>query len=180
MITGLGGYSLARNGYYPAVIVNFDIITAEKFSKESLTAYKYFQNQLSAGGSDPKTLDTPQARLEIRRAALDNLVSNSLIYRELNYRFKNDYQSVAKNKIDQVLKNNDNLQAGVKTLYGLELSEFKDQVLLPRAYQEILEGRMFLNSENFNDWLKNSRTKATIIILSPEFNWDGNTISIKK
>jgi len=180
MATGLSGYFAARNGYYPVAVVNFDLITAEKFSKENYTANKYFQNQFFISGSDPKTLDSAEAQLEIRRAVLEELIFNSLVYKELNRRFKDEYHSIAENKIDQALKNNSNLQAAVKELYGLEFSEFKDRVLLPQAYQEILEGRMFLNNENFGDWLKNAKAKATVIILSPEFEWNGDGVEIKR
>lgn len=180
MAIGLSAYFTAKNGYYPVAIINFDLITAEKFSKETSTANKYYQNEFFVRGSDPKTLDSAQAQLEIRRAVLDDLISNSLIFRELNRRLKNDYQSIAENKIDQVLKKNVNLQAGVKELYGLEFSEFKDEVLLPQAYQEILQGRMFLNNEDFNNWLKKARFRARVIILSPEFEWNGDALLIKK
>ena len=178
MVAGLSGYLAVRNGSYPVTVVNFRMITANELTRDSLTAQTYFKNDFRARSLDQNQLDTPQSQLEIKRAVLDNLISNLLVIQELHRRLKNDYQSVAENKIAQVLKVNQNLELGIKTLYGIEFPEFKERILRPQAYREILEGRMFLNNENFDDWLKNARARATVIILSPNLQWQNGELKL--
>ena len=61
-------------------------------------------------------------------------------------------------------------------MYGLEWPDFKERVLLPQAYREILEGRMFLNNENFNDWLAKERASARVIVFMPGLKWENGSI----
>ena len=178
MTAGLGSYLTFRNGWYPAAIVNFDIITAKTLNKTYFVAYRYFQNVLLASGKDTKELEKKETRGELRRAAIDKLITDSLIYRELERRFS-DFNGIAEKNIKEYLKNNADLEKGAKVLYGMEFPEFKKQILLPQAYQEILEGRMFLNNENFSVWLGGERSRAKIFILLPDLKWDGNVIKLR-
>ncbi|MBI4991691.1 MAG: SurA N-terminal domain-containing protein [Candidatus Harrisonbacteria bacterium] len=176
---GLSSYFLVRNGDYPAAVVGFRVITAKEVDKNSFAAQKYLQNLTSISGSDPKELEKPEARREIRRAVLDKLISDLLVYNELNKRFPNEFQAIADNNIDKILENKSNLEAGIKALYGLNLLEFRERILLPQAYKEILEGRMLLANEKFDNWLKNKRDQASITILIPDLQWDGNSVKFR-
>lgn len=176
---GLGSYFALQRGWYPVAIVNFDFITKKDLAEDSVTAYQYFKKDFLARGSDARILDTPESRQEIHRAVLDNLIANALVYQELNRRLKNEYQVIAENKIEEAIKNNVNLEAGVKAIYGLDFPEFKKRVLLPQAYQEILEGRMFLNNENFSEWLNDSRASANVIILLPNLQWQDSSVKLR-
>jgi len=176
---GLGSHFLVKNGNYPSAIVGFDIITVKEVDKDSSAAQKYLQNLALLSGSDPKELDKPEARKEIRRAVLDKLISDVLVYAELDKRFPEEFQAIADNNINKILEDKNNLATGVKALYGLDLQVFRERVLLPQAYKEILEGRMFLANEKFDDWLQNRRAQASVIILTPDLQWEGNSVKFR-
>lgn len=180
MLAGIGSYFVIREKLYPAALVNFDVITEKEVRQDSLAAYNYFKNNLLVSGSDPSVLDSPEYRLEIRRATLDKLITDSLIYKELKSRFKGDFNIVAERNVGQFVDSNENLALGAKILYGLEFPEFKDRILLPQAYREILEGRMFLADEDFQGWLETARVEARVLIFSPDFSWEGGRIIVNE
>lgn len=176
---GVTGYSLVRRGIYPVAVVNFDVVTAKDVNENSSIAYTYFQNMLRAYGNDPATLDTAESQLEIRRATLEKLILDKIIYHELTSRINEDFREIARKNIDQYIENNNNVREGAKLLYGLELSDFKERILLPQAYREILEGRMFLKNEQFDEWLKDSGLNARVLILSPNLQWVEGSVKVR-
>jgi hypothetical protein len=180
MSVGIGSYFMVRERLYPAAVVNLGIITEKEVGRDSWAAYNYFKNNLLVSGTDPTVLDTPEYQVEIRRAALDKLISDSLIYKELSSRFKNDFIDAAERNVGQFISSNENLEMGAKILYGLDLPEFKERILLPQAYREILEGRMFLADEDFENWLTTARSEAKVLIISPIFSWEDGRVVINE
>jgi hypothetical protein len=178
MSIGAGSYVAAKKGFYPVASVDLNLISAKSFQENSSAAYRYFQNALFVSGSDPHVLETLEAHREIRRATLDKLITDELIYGELQVRIKDDFQSIAEKNVEQYIQNNKNISEGAEKIYGLNLADFKSQVLMPEAYKEILQGRMFLNKENFDEWLKNKKSGARIIILSPDLQWNGSSVKL--
>ena len=178
MASGIGAYRAVKNGAYPVAFVDFNLITEKEVRKDFAAAYKYFQNALLVSGSDPRALETLEAHKEIRRAALDKLIADRLIYNELEARLNNEFKAIADKNIEQYIQNNKNISEGAEKIYGLSLADFKGQVLMPQAYKEILQGRMFLNKENFDEWLKNKKSTVRIIILSPDLQWDGSSVKL--
>ncbi|MDO8430213.1 MAG: hypothetical protein Q7S73_02500 [bacterium] len=181
MAVGISSYIGVRNGFYPVAAVNFDFVLARDAQKNYSAAYKYFQNALLVYGSDPAKLETKESQFELRRSTLEKLILDRLVYDELKRRMgKREFQPIAETKIEQFLKSNANTEEAAKKIYGLNLSDFKDRVLLPQAYQEILEGRMFLNKENFNEWINKEKSSASIIILLSDFEWKEGALGAKK
>lgn len=147
--------------------------------KDSAAAYSYLRNTILVSGNDPAVVDLPESQLEIRRATLDKLITDSLIYNELKLRFGNEFQAIAERNIGQYIGDNENIENGAKTLYGLDLLEFKKRVLMPQAYREILEGRMYLNNEDFSEWLESARANASVYILTPDLQWEDGEVSLR-
>jgi len=179
MAAGFGGYLALQNGFYPAAIVNFNFISAQEMNKTYFVAYRYFQNVLLSSGKDVKELEKRETRVELRRATVNKLITDSLIYQELKRRIPGEFNAIAEKNINEYIKNNADLEKGAKLLYGIDFSDFKEQILLPQAYQEILEGRMFLNNESFNDWLAKERSQAKIFILLPDLKWEKESIILR-
>lgn len=180
MAAGFGSYVAARNGFYPVAIVNFDLVTARDAEKNYIAAYRYSRNALLVYGSDPAVLENPVSRLEIKRGTLEKLVLDELVYSELKRRSrKSDFYAAAQNKIDRYLSENKNVEEAAKNLYGFTLEEFRERVLLPQAYLEVLAGGMFLNNENFEEWFQQARNSAAVVILSPKLEWQEGGVRIK-
>lgn len=171
-------FSFVQDGVYPVAMVDYHPIDAKTLDKDYRAALNYFRNALLTYGSDPKVLESSVSQKEIRRAALNKLIDDFLIYREAKKRLGSDLGRVTEKIIEQNIKD-PKLESAVKEIYGLSLNDFKSGVLTAQAHKEILEGRMTLNNENFDDWLKKESGQAKIIILLPEFYWDGQQVKTR-
>lgn len=159
---GLLGYYLIHGGLYPVAIVNGSPIWARDLIIQRGAAIVYYQNALRVSfpeGSKDLT--------EIRRAALDKLIENVLIYKELRNRVGAELGGLVDRKMP-VFKDS------VAAIYGLTPAKFKELVLEPQARRELLEGRLFLDKESLGDWLWQARKKANVIILSSRLGWNGS------
>lgn len=178
MSAGFSVFILVRNGVYPVAVVNFRVISAQKLEKDYKAAIRYFQNAFLTYGSDPAILEEGASKQEIRRAALNKLVTDILIAQEVKKRLGRQLEEVTEKIINQNL-NNQNLEKAVEEIYGLGLEDFKRQILISQAHREILEGKLFANNENFDQWITDAAGKARVVILLPNFSWDGKQVVIK-
>lgn len=178
MGAGFSVFLLIHNGYYPVAVVDFHVITAKTLEQDYQAALNYFQKAILTYGSDPQILKKEATQQEIKRAALNKLITDFLIYQEAKKRLGGDLDSVT----EKIVNNNSNdpkLAQAVQEIYGLSLEDFKSQVLTAQAYKEILQGRMSLNNENFDAWLKTASEQAKVIILLPDFSWNGKQVVAK-
>lgn len=176
---GLGAYLIAWNGWYPIAMVNYHVISAAALEQNTGIAYTYYKNALSLSGGDTSALNAPQSSQELHRAALDELISRALILQELQHRMSSsDLQAVVDRKIaDLTSATTTDLSAGVEKLYGMTLDTFKQEVLTPEAYTEVLQGRMNFTSQDFTTWLASARQNASVIILYPGLSWNGTRVA---
>lgn len=174
MFFGLGVYYLAHNGLYPVIIVNSKFIFQRTFEKEFQAAAVYYQNALRtySGNSNLNREDLRGFFQEIRRAALDNLIENTLIYNELQRRAGKALNEIVDKKLPA-------FKESAVALYGMTAEEFKKMVLIPQARREVLEGRFLLEKQDFAEWLFKEKQDAQIYILLPQFNWDGSQVAVK-
>ncbi len=180
MATGITASAIVRNGGYPVAMVNYRFISETTLQKSTETAYGYLQNILSLSGADPEKLNAPDSYRELKREALDDLISRELIRQELGKRMSDgERDTIAARNIAQLLEGNIKLEEGVEKLYGLTMEEFKARLLMPQAYSEILEGRMNLNNEDFSIWLMSARKNSSVAIFYPGFSWDGEKVIAK-
>lgn len=180
MSLGLLAYRAAWEGFYPLIFVNYHPIYGEEIDRDLSVSYEYYHNALTYSGIDPGKLDIPDSYNELKRAVIDDAITREIIFRKLSsIADSGDINEVSRRNIENVLAKKPGIEVGVEKLYGLSLAKFKEQILLPQAYREILEGRMNLDNQNFNSWLKKARSESRVVILSPGFGWDGERVVAK-
>lgn len=171
------GAYLILSQSYPVALVDWKPIFAKDFNNDYQAALTYYKNALEIYAKDSTVLNADETKMEIKRAVFDNLIENILIEKKLRQEIGNDkfYETVA-NKIEESVKKGD-IQKAAETLYGFSFDEFKERVLTPQAKKEILED-LFKN--DFEEKLKEMKTTAKIIMLLPDFEWNGKEVIIKK
>ncbi|TSC96655.1 MAG: Uncharacterized protein Athens071426_8 [Parcubacteria group bacterium Athens0714_26] len=174
---GLGLYGLSVRGYYPVIAVNYHFISAAAADKYYGSAVNYLRGTIVASKADPAALDDKNQLEEIRRAVLDKLVENSLIYQEVKAREKENLDEKVKKKIEQV-GDLDKLKEKAGVVYGLTSDDFVNLVLIPEAYREVLQDDMLSVREDFNEWLQEVKRKAGVFVFKKGFGWDGQGIKI--
>ena len=169
---GLVIYFIANQGWYPIAIVNGKFITERDLRKEYSAAARYYAEAFNLGQ------ETKLLKKEIRRAILDKLIENVLIYDELKEKLGGDMASAVSSKLQNL--NMDETQVGEATtvLYGLTFQEFKDIILIPQATREILEVYLLEEKKDIGDWLAEARAGASITLWIKEFSWKNNQLII--
>src|SRR3989338_3779849 len=138
-----GGVYLVGLRYYPVAVVDWRLITLKAFNDNYKIASHYYQKFLETYSPDdlPK-LKEDKTKEEIKRAVLDNLIIDKIVYGELeNYLSVEDIGKMVKEKVEAGTKEG-GFEKEVKALYGISLADFKEKLLAPPARQEILEGRL--------------------------------------
>ncbi|MEK7144099.1 MAG: hypothetical protein AAB820_02075 [Patescibacteria group bacterium] len=165
---------------YAAAFVNFNAISAKSFENDFEAAFVYYEKALKTyNQGDAAVIESEEVKKEIQRAVLEKLIDNSIVHRELLARMsKKELESVIENKIGKIEEKSREIEEGIKNLYGFSLEDFKARVLTPMAEQEILEGRLFLENKNFDEWLKEEKVKARVIILISGFKWEDGQVKL--
>lgn len=173
MAAGLLVYFASIQGWYPIAIANSRIITARTLVRQTSAANQYYTTVLKIQNLPAESLD------EIKRAALDKLIENALIYSELLEKESRANQLVSA-RLDQLNLDKQKIGEVSVALYGLSFSEFRDMVLLPEARKEILVDRLIAGGQqDFAQWLADAKTKASVFILNNQFEWDGAKIELR-
>ena len=171
---------LIFSGNYPVVIINWRIITMKNFNESYAASLNYYKQTQRVYGGDSQLLQLEEVKNEIKRALLTSLIEDVLIDGELRKEVKSaDLERMVNNKIDNI-KQDENTKKAAEILYGFSYEIFEEKVLAPMAKKEILGGRLYLNSKNIDDYLKEVRKKAKIIILLPGFDWNKKEIILEK
>lgn len=178
ILAGVGAYFYLRNSsVLPAALVNWDFISQKDVNDYYSLGLNYYSKALFTYGSDPKLLDDASIQKEIRRAVLEKLIENKLIYAEAQKRTGKDLEGIADQKIQNALKNTD-INEAVNVMFGSSVENYTEKELRPDAYKEILQGRIDLNGENFDKWLENAKNNARVFILLPGYSWDRKDVKI--
>lgn len=179
-VSVFGGYLVVSKSY-PVALVNSRPIALKFFEKDlsaSVNYYKKFLETYRDGSSGAFSLDL-KTRSGIKRLLLEKLIEESLIRSELEKRLsETEIKDIVGRKIEEAAANAD-LEKGAEILYGFSLEEFREKVLAPQAEREILEARLFLEKENFDDWLKKEKAAANVMIFIGGFSWNGEGVVVK-
>ena len=179
VMVGIIGW-LVFSGNYPVVIINRSFITAKNFNEDFSASLNYYEQNQKIYGGDSQLLQSEEIRNEIKKTLLTSLIEDILIDEELRKEVKSeDLARLVINKISDV-KQGENAEKAAKILYGFPYDIFKKKVLEPMAKREILESRFYLNNKNIDEYLEEIKSKTKIIILLPEFDWNGKEVIMKK
>jgi len=181
IVFGLFVFALISGGYYPILSVNGSYVSARTFWKNYQASSVYYQKVMDAYSStvQDKSKIKPVNVNEIKRLALTQIVENILISAEVQKELGGDLDTIVDGRISKIEGDKD-LQKAAEGVYGLNFAEFKDEILVPLAKEEILTGRLFLEGKKLNDWLDEAKKSSQVKIFSSQFFWDGKEIQVKK
>lgn len=172
-------------GWWPVATVNGSVITFAQFSKNYDIAVHFYQSELKLGQKDISLLNTEKAKTEMRQAVLESAIENELIDKELKKQLSDgDLVFMISEKINKVDLSSENFKKGVEMLYGLSPDDFRELILMPKAKEEILQGRLFLKDSSqiseMDGWLKEEKIKAKVFIFIPGLFWSKDGVNINK
>lgn len=178
VVLGLSAFYLIRLGFYPVAMVEGRFIGARRFEEAVGVAYHYYVKGLGSQAS--KEIQEQLTYEELRRATLDKLIEEELVLRELKNRVGSDLSDIVESKLNNLDFSAPDFEKAVLALYGLSVQRFKEMVLVPKAREEVLEGRIFKDgSKDLIAWLKDRKQKARVTVFAPDLRWDDNKVGIR-
>lgn len=177
---GLVAIFLISSGYYPILSVNSRLLSARRFWKDYQANAVYYQNLISIYGAAAtltNSSDTISTAEDLKVSVLNKIIENSLISEQVKKELGADAEEIIQNKIKN-LENDEVLKIGAQKMYGLSYDDFKNEILIPKAEQEILAGRLFLKGDKLENWLLSQKKSSRVKLFSSEFYWDG--LSVKQ
>jgi hypothetical protein len=169
IFVGVVIYGVISRGYFPVAIVNGGIITEREYEGSVAAVVNYYQ---SAGktykGLNINALLKDQD--EVRRLALDQLVENTIIDRELQKRMGKDLEPIVQQKLSDIRKNQDFSKAA-SALYGVSFDDFINLFMRPIAERELLDGKLLLEKSDVISWLTRAKATASVTMLVPGYSW---------
>ena len=168
---------LVASGRYPVMVVNGTFISSARFEKNYTSAAILHSNQLKINAESPDVLEVLKrvTSAELGANVLDTLVVAALVERGAKRAAGNELPGLVHAKIDDYAQD-PQFERSVQTLYGMGYADFRDEVLVPVAERDILEGRLYLNGQSYEQWLAGERKQASVYILSSRFRWDGEKV----
>lgn len=172
---GVVAISFISFGYYPVAIVNGHLITARMFVSDYAVASVYYRNILKTYEKSSSTPDvlTPG---QIQQSVLTGLIENVLIDDGARKEIGKDLDRLVNEKVVQAA-DTDGIEKAVKSVYGIDINDFKEEILVPQAERDVLTGSLFLKGQKIEDWLSAAKKSSSIMILSGKFYWDGENVN---
>lgn len=168
---GLGAYYIISSGIYPFAIVNGQIITTYAFEQNYLLTKIYYQDLVAKRD--------PEINAEIKGAALDKTIENTLIYQELRQRMGEGAELAVEERIVAEIQDKPQLASAVQKIYKIGFDQFKHLVLVPQARMELLEAELKKEDRTLEGWLAEKKKSATVKILSRQFRWSGAEVVLR-
>lgn len=174
IFVGVIVYGVISRGYFPVALVNGGIISERDYEESVAAVVNYYQS----AGKTYRGLnieDLLKNKDEVRRLALDQLVENAIIDRELQKRMGKDLGPIVQQKLSDIKKNQD-LSKAASALYGVSFDDFLNLFMRPIAERELLDGKLLLEKTDINTWLAKAKIVASVTLLVPGFSWSGGEV----
>ncbi len=171
--SGFGALYLVRQGWYPVAIINSEIVWEYNLDKEVRAAEYYYQQALRPGSGQALQRDSGQILVthgkQIRTTVFKNIVERKLVSSALKKELNNTELTASINNAISPYLENLNLERAAIALYGLNLTDFYELVIIPQAEKELLYKQLQKNGINYSDWLSQAEKSAKIILLTKDF-----------
>ncbi|MBI4094395.1 MAG: hypothetical protein HY436_01155 [Candidatus Liptonbacteria bacterium] len=180
MAFGLALFALVSNGYYPVAFVDGAAVMNREFEKN----YRVALHSLDAAGNIARRAEgalplAAVSHLDIERAVFTELIEQRLIRAELARELGDDARRVVQNQLEK-FADDAALRDAARNLYGLSFEEFRDDILVPQAERDVLDGRLFLEGRELDEWLSDAKRTSRVRIFSGTLFWDGAEVQARQ
>ena len=172
---GISMFSFISSGYYPIALVDGNLITARTFLNDYIAASSYYDNLVKANKSASSSVPA-LSHEDIQKSVMAGLIENALIKNGARKEIGNDLSRLVDEKVNEVT-NAPGMEKTVLALYGLNLGDFKKEILIPQAERDVLTGSLFLRGEKIEDWLAAAKKSGSIMIFSGKFYRNGQDVA---
>ncbi|MDP3956616.1 MAG: SurA N-terminal domain-containing protein [bacterium] len=176
ILIGVAIYAVISRGYFPALLVNGEIITDRQYEQSVSAVINYYE----VAGKTYQGINIEEVlknKGEVRKLALEQLIEATLINQGLKERLGGNLDAVVQNKLGD-LEHNQNLEKAVSAIYGMGFDDFINLFMRPVAERELLDGKLLLEKTDMATWLKNAKLQARVTLLLPGYSWQNGEVKI--
>lgn len=168
-----------------AALVGFNPIWKGDFNETVNLFVRYYDTSnhhlLTSDISTSEFLKDKDLSRQIQKEALSKMIDYKILTAELEKR-RPDWRDLAELKIKDAfakIKEQDKFEDSVRTIYGMEISDFKSSILLPRAQIEILSDELKKQNKTYEQWLKEERSGIDVRIMIDGLEWKEGEVAIQ-
>lgn len=161
-------------GWYPVALVNTTPIFYRTWKNSEIASKNFTQTQLRAAKNKSIDFSSPenaQILLEVKRGTLTFLVEDAIIKKE-GEKFVG-FSALAYQKVNEAVKDSDDLASAARAVYGISLDDFYNFVLLPQARRDVLKDVL---GSDFDSWFASVKREKKIRLFFVPFRWDGEAV----
>jgi hypothetical protein len=166
-------------GAYPIATVNGEVIWTSSFRSYLSSAVSYQQASRDTYGatstSTPLLAALEQGETSLGAAALDDLVEQKLVEQGLENLVGDNTPRLVSDKLSSY-RDRPELAGASRALFQLDPEAFTGAILAPQAEREVLNGRLYIDSDNVDEWLTHRRREAKVRIWFSPYTWSGEAV----
>lgn len=166
-------------GAYPIATVNGKVIWTASFRSYLSSAVSYQQASRETYGasatSTPLLTALEQGETSLGAAALDDLVEQALVEQGLESLVGENAPRLVAAKLS-TYRDKPELAGASRALFQLDPESFSSAILAPQASREVLNGRLFIDNDNVDEWLTHRRREAQVRVWFSPYAWNGEAV----
>ena len=179
---GLASYFFVKSDLFPVLIVDSHFVSTREFNDHVSALSQYYATLIKDKKlSDASITSVDQIRGELRRAALEQFIEDTLIDEGFGKKVGSmEEKKLVDEKLGEI---NEKIAApqfseAVQAQYGLSVDRFKEMALVPQARRELLTAKLADEKKEFGKWRTDARKSASVHILLRGFMWDGEMVKV--
>ena len=175
----VAGLLLFFAGLFPVASVNGEFLWSREFSAYGDAFNRFRANIERASSPDAPSLGFEGvAEEDITMSLLEELIVRKIVFKEGSKSFA-DFNKNAEGIMTEALGGQGTqLEEAARTLYGLDLEEFKKLILLPEAREIALKRLIEESGQNYKEWFLERLEAADVKIYFYDYRWeDGKLVS---
>lgn len=174
----LGAIFLVADGLYPVAIVGGTPIWERTWHKAEEASKNFTNSQALSRGGKPinfSARENGELLLDIRRGTLLFLIEDAVIQQKSDEAIEG-VEALSRERVTEAMRLSTDPAGAAKAVYGLDLNDFRDLVLLPQARRDILQEVLTEKNQDLDTWLRDAKGAVKVRLFFVPFSWDGETV----
>lgn len=180
IVVGMGIYYMSKTNAYPVASVNGEFISASYYQKSLELGQAYYEKELVLTQAEQEDFDKEEFNAELKRATLSALVYATIARQELELLItKERAEEMVEERVASVEEERgENLAKAVEGVFETDSETFREVVLRPEAYRELLEKEVTERGMSYQPWMQAKVLSANIEVFANGYEWKGTDIEI--
>lgn len=162
-------------GVYPVALVNNSPIFYRTWEKAQDAAKRFSNAEATQGGGTPINFSSPKNSnlvKEIQKNTLTRLIENKILA-EKGETIVDGFEVLSKERVADVLRQNPDIKKAAEAVYGLNMQDFKQLVLMPQARIDTANEIFSEKGASFDAWFVQAKKDTSVKLMFTSFRWTG-------